>query len=700
MKALRWIPALLLLPACSQDAPVAAPAPLPAAAPASQPATTPPGAAPLAPEDALTQELLAQSFGPGTVADLGLPESFVRRVRDRVLRTRYFETQRVIVPDGVSELAAAPSTSPSTAPDQQPPLEIVRAAANSARAAFLPQLAESWPPARGYRAVRSFEDPRPTVAGYQPEGPQALLVARGLAREGLLLTSARVAASLREQRLPVTLENLGRSGLPIDWLGFFRTPAPFPQWVEQRLAAGLSPEQLKPELDALPFAYQPTSKGLRLCTDSGEEALGGLRGQLSRGDPWYQPGDGGNVELLRALIAVAGELPITITLPAAQLETFQRTASTWTWPAGARLRVLTTDLPVAQWAQDNGKAARDDNGPLLLVPRFASRSELGSMLVPGETYVVEEYAAAGMRVLVSPLSFQGGNLICVRQPGTGERLLLVGEAELHRNTSLGLTREQVLGAFRAEFGVQRCVVLPAVGFHIDTEVSVRAVGDTLVAFVNDMQAGAEHIVRAGLAALQRGGRLDSQLGAQLEQLWRERKLTEFLARLEPLLEQGAPAPGQFPEALARLFREHPGDHGPGNLLTFLAALDFVTGVSGGGANPSLDPATAAYLKGFLRRELDRLSLIQGLEKLGMRIVPIPGFPEEALGIAPLNAIHTPKASFLSGHGGLYRALDEDSRARVQAACGPQIGVFSLPTAESQRRGGGVRCSFGIENRGP
>jgi len=276
----------------------------------------------------------------------------------------------------------------------------------------------------------------------------------------------------------------------------------------------------------------------------------------------------------------------------------------------------------------------------------------------------------------------------------------VGEAELHRNTSLGLTREQVLGAFRSEFGVERCVVLPAVGFHIDTEVSVRAVGDTLVAFVNDMQAGAEHIVRAGLAALQRGGRLDPQLGAQLQQLWRERKLTEFLARLEPLLEQGAPAPGQFPEALARLFREHPGDHGPGNLLTFLAALDFVTGVSGGGENPSLDPATAAYLKGFLRRELDRLSLIQGLEKLGMRIVPIPGFPEEALGIAPLNAIHTPKASFLSGHGGLYRALDEDSRARVQAACGPQIGVFSLPTAESQRRGGGVRCSFGIENRAP
>jgi len=683
---------MLLLCACSQDAPRPEPqAPTPT--PGARPAATAPTAPAAAPEELLKQELLAQSFGPGTVADLGLPEPFVRRVRDRVLRARYLETQRVIVPDGLVEPAPAPAARLG-----DPPLEVIRASDNPARAAFLPQLAESWPPARGYRAVRVFEDPRPLVADYLPEADLAQPVARGLSREGLLLTTARVVQLLREKRRPVTLENLGRSGLPIDWLAFFRAPAPLPQWIEQRLADGQTPEQLKPELDALPFAFQPSRKGLRLSTDSGEEPITALRAQLSRGDPWYREGDGGNVELLRALIQAVGPLPLTVTLPSEQLPVWERTAATWDWPKGARVRVLCTPLPVSQWTQDNGKPARDEDGPLLLVPRFASRSELGASLVPSETYLVEEYAAAGERVVVSPLSSQGGNLICVRHPKSGERLLLVGEAELHRNTSLGLSQQQVLSAFRAEFGVERCVVLPAVGFHIDTEVSVRAVGEELLAFVNDMQAGAEAIVRAGLAALERGGRLEPALARRLEQFWQARKLPEFLRELEPVLEQGASAPGQFPEALARLFRELPGDHGPGNLMSFFAALDYVTGVSGGGENPGLDPATAAYLKSFLRRERDRLSLIQGLENLGMRIVPIPGFPEEAQGVAPLNAIHGPRVVLLSGHGGLYRALDQDSRERVRAACGPEVAIFSLPAAESQRRGGGVRCSLAIENR--
>lgn len=689
MKALRWLPLMMSLCACSGDAPAPKPAPKPAEQPQAQPPQAQPPAA-LAPEEALRLELLAQSFGPGTVADLGLPEPFVRRVRDRVLRARYFESQRVIAPDGKTQTPPA-----SAAARAKPPLEVLQVPENPARRAFIPQLAETWPPSRGYRAVRVFEDPRPVVAGYAPDPELAGLVARGLSREGLLLTTARVVARLRELKRPVTLENLGQSGLPVDWLAFFQSPAPLGSWIEQRLAAGLTPEQLKPELDALPFQFQPTRPGLKLCTDSGEEPIQSLRAQLSRGDPWFREGDGGNVELLRAVIAAVGPIPLTVTIPADQVAVFERTAATWDWPQGSRVRLLSTDLPVAQWAQDNAKAARDQAGALLLVPRFASRSELGSVLAPGETYLAEEYAAAGLRVAVSPLSFQGGNLICVRNPESGERLLLVGEAELHRNTSLGLTREQVLAAFRAEFGVERCVVLPAVGFHIDTEVSVRAVGNGLVAFVNDMQAGAEHIVRAGLAVLERGGRLEPQATRRLEELWKSRQLPEFLRLLEPVLEQGAAAPGQFPEALARLFAVVPGDHGPGNLQTFLSALDYVAGLSGGGDNPALDPSTAAYLKSFLRRELDRLSLIKGLESLGMRIVPIPGFPEEAQGVCPLNAVHAPGWTLLSAHGGLYRTMDEDCKARVASTCGPEVAIFSVPTAESQRRGGGVRCSLGI-----
>lgn len=673
------------------------PEPVPPPAPVAPPPTTPSSAA--LPTVQLRAELLANSFGPGTVADLSLPEPFLRRVTDRVLRARYFEARRVIVPDGQAAPTLAPEAARST-----PKLEIVPVRANPARSQFLPQLAESWPPARGYRALRNFEEPRPIVAGYLPDSAQvpAEWVAQQLSRDGLLLCTARVVAALRQAQQPITLEALGASGLPIDWLEHFEAPAkvggPLLPWMEARLAASLSPEQLRPELDTCVFRFRPTRAGFQLTLDSGEEPLLGLRAQLSRGDPWFQVGDGGNVELLRALVRELPQVPLSAALPANQLERFQRTASTWEWPEGAALRLVLTDLPVSQWAQDNGKPGRDAQGPLFLVPRFASRSELGSVLVPSETYLVEEYAAAGLRVAVSPLSFQGGNLICVRVPASGERLLLMGEAELHRNTSLGLTRDQVLAAFRTEFGVERCVVLPAVGFHIDTELSVRRVGEQLVAFVNDMQAGAEGIVRAGLVALERGGRLDGAQRAALENLWEQRKLGEFLQALDPLLQRDAPAAGQFSEGLARLFSSGPGDHGPGNFLCFLAALDYITGIRGGGDNPELDPHTAAYLQSFLRRELDRLALIRGLEGLGMRIVPLPGFPEEAQGLAPLNMIHAAGLVLMPAHAGLYRSLDLDCQQRLERELGPGVRIVLLGSAESQRRGGSVRCSLSFEAR--
>jgi len=44
--------------------------------------------------------LRAEPCGAGTVADLCLPEPFLRRVADRVLRASYVERFRVIIADG------------------------------------------------------------------------------------------------------------------------------------------------------------------------------------------------------------------------------------------------------------------------------------------------------------------------------------------------------------------------------------------------------------------------------------------------------------------------------------------------------------------------------------------------------------------------------------------------------------------------
>ena len=48
-------------------------------------------------------------------------------------------------------------------------------------------------------------------------------------------------------------------------------------------------------------------------------------------------------------------------------------------------------------------------------------------------------------VMVSPLLFQGGNVLVVGDPERRERILLISEATLYQNIGLGLSREQVLG---------------------------------------------------------------------------------------------------------------------------------------------------------------------------------------------------------------------------------------------------------------
>jgi hypothetical protein len=45
------------------------------------------------------QNVLGQKLGDGTVADLALPEDFLRRVADRIVRSSYEERYRIVVED-------------------------------------------------------------------------------------------------------------------------------------------------------------------------------------------------------------------------------------------------------------------------------------------------------------------------------------------------------------------------------------------------------------------------------------------------------------------------------------------------------------------------------------------------------------------------------------------------------------------------
>lgn len=59
-------------------------------------AATPP---PESVEDEILRNVLGQQIGPGTVADLALPEEYLGRVVDRVVRASFDERIGIVVPD-------------------------------------------------------------------------------------------------------------------------------------------------------------------------------------------------------------------------------------------------------------------------------------------------------------------------------------------------------------------------------------------------------------------------------------------------------------------------------------------------------------------------------------------------------------------------------------------------------------------------
>lgn len=65
-------------------------------------------------EREVMDNLLAQPVGPGTVADLNLPEAFRRRVADRALRASYEQQFRIVVPD--NPVSGLIHTGPLTTP--------------------------------------------------------------------------------------------------------------------------------------------------------------------------------------------------------------------------------------------------------------------------------------------------------------------------------------------------------------------------------------------------------------------------------------------------------------------------------------------------------------------------------------------------------------------------------------------------------
>ncbi len=59
-------------------------------------------------EDEVLVNVRAQPIGPATVADLALPEPFLRRVADRIVRSSYEDRFRIVISDEHAQAVSAP----------------------------------------------------------------------------------------------------------------------------------------------------------------------------------------------------------------------------------------------------------------------------------------------------------------------------------------------------------------------------------------------------------------------------------------------------------------------------------------------------------------------------------------------------------------------------------------------------------------
>lgn len=72
-----------------------------------------PGPAPADAVDEVLGNVRAQPLGPATVGDLALPEPFLRRYADRILRGAYEDQFRVVIDDSALPPAREPTSSKS-----------------------------------------------------------------------------------------------------------------------------------------------------------------------------------------------------------------------------------------------------------------------------------------------------------------------------------------------------------------------------------------------------------------------------------------------------------------------------------------------------------------------------------------------------------------------------------------------------------
>ena len=667
-------------------------------------------------ESEVRRNILSQPLGEGTVADLDLSHDFLRRLADRALRSSFYEHFRGVVGDAGSPVSrpsdpGAASTGTALSDD------------HATAIAPAPEFAAAWrslPEATPF--LLSFRSPStdPSAAAVRRIGDGTSftddrvlaarrLVRRHLARDGLLHTLVLVVAAAGPEKFqtedPSPAELLADLGVPVDLLAFFDAEgsggAGFEiiRSVASSLGAGEPVERITKSLRKAKMIPRASLPGFRPISESGLDDVGLIRLHATRATYYAAPGDGGGLDLLtetlRALPGASAMISVFDPSAGSVLTALEDAIGP---RANLSAAILPQPVVVSQWAGDTAKggAIKGHSRPIpaQIAPRFASRREYAEQLLPGDDLAIACCERAGIRTARSPLLFQGGNLLVCDDLASGARVLLAGEAEIERNRTLGLSREQAAEFLRSEFAADSCHVLPAASYHIDQEITVRSVpeGDRrTIAFVPDVGPAARLIVETALGALTSSERWPIALGNIAAAHCRAGRIRELLAEVWAQLNRDRGASSGWPLALAETLSIGPADSGVGNFHRFLLALDHLAAEV---VRPGeiADQNFAALLRSYQRRSEDRARIRMILSRLGWRIVPIPAIPDDARGINPLNGIHTRTSYLMPAYGGLYAGVDRAAASVFQTAFGNSIRLAPVWTAESQRREGALHCS--------
>ncbi|MDB6031421.1 MAG: hypothetical protein JWM16_1759 [Verrucomicrobiales bacterium] len=574
-------------------------------------------------------------------------------------------------------------------------------------------LKQMFVPSRGYRAPvlgRTNDNWAGSAASDQTNLPlQARLkwVEEHLAFDGLLPTVATVVFRFGDGNSGLSpMSRLQRAGLPMDWLKYFMMPMPegsaakgdqILEWILARKQSGQSLETVCAALSKARLEFQPSLRGYQLTVEDGTLPLQLLRIQIGGG---YQGGivPGGSLDFAGKLIEAMPDAKVILSVEEEHFGICHMLAARcWPLQRAGQLTLIGEPLPVSAWAQDNGKPGSvrgSAGGPgraAAMIPRFASRGDGESVFVPGDSFLMEGVKATGLEVAQSPLLFQGGDLMAVLDPRTKRRVLFLGEGEVHRNRSLGLTAEQVLEVFRLEMGVDECVVWPEGSFHLDYDVSFRRIGEQLLAFVNDPADAARIIAGKGFTALEAGNFVSAER-VRLARAGLETRDYQPLFKLAKVLgERGRNATGAYKTELVRRFAEEPVDSATANFQCFLTAIDFLL-------------ATAPEYQAFAETA-ERADYLQSLRELGAslkeqrellearhwQVVSVPSMPDLNRSVNYLNGLQDKRSYVMPVWGGFYRELDAAATAAFQAGLGPEVRIVPIQCAHSQTHHGSIHC---------